>query len=69
MGYVFGILAGGLIVFLLVWLAIWGRLVLTEKVLGMEGKMAGGYKKGKSHMDLEMAQGEQREPGFVDVRI
>jgi hypothetical protein len=39
-GYVFGILAGISVIFVVVWYVIRFRLWLTERVLGLEGKFA-----------------------------
>lgn len=65
-GYVFGILAGICVLFVIVWLLVWLRLWLTEKVLGMGGKLAGEGNTAVREKggDLEGAHHDNaREPG------
>jgi hypothetical protein len=52
-GYVFGILAGVIVIFLIVQGVIWLRKWLTEKKWGREGKFHGGRAKGQGDADLE----------------
>ncbi|KAI9828746.1 MAG: hypothetical protein M1832_001851 [Thelocarpon impressellum] len=51
--YVFGILAAIVVVYLLVRLLVWLRVLLTERILGMQGKFHGG--RSKHQGDVEMS--------------
>jgi hypothetical protein len=52
-GYIFGVLAGAVVVFSLVKLLMWGRKWLTEVKLGMTGKFHGGRPMGHGDVELE----------------
>jgi hypothetical protein len=51
--YIFGILAGIIIIFCLAWLLIWLRRWITESKLGMDGKFGTG-RPSERHDDVEM---------------
>ncbi|KAI9806808.1 MAG: hypothetical protein M1833_002465 [Piccolia ochrophora] len=52
--YVFGLLAAVIVVFVVVWLSIWSRTWLTERVLGLTGKVHAGRTGRRS--DVEMSR-------------
>ena len=60
-GYAFGILAAIIVIFGVVWLVIWARTWLTEKKLGMTGKIATRKRSGyNEERDMAMEERESR---------
>ncbi|OBT44842.1 hypothetical protein VE00_04979 [Pseudogymnoascus sp. WSF 3629] len=55
-GYVLGIAAGIIVIFLLVQGAVWGRKWGTEGKMGWEGRFHGGRGKGQGDVELEVAR-------------
>lgn len=55
-GYVLGIAAGIIVIFLLVQGAVWLRKWGTETKMGREGRFHGGREKGHGDVELEVAR-------------
>ncbi|KFA76456.1 hypothetical protein S40288_06498 [Stachybotrys chartarum IBT 40288] len=63
--YVFGVAAGGIVIFLVVWFLIWLRKWITERKLGLDGKFAGRRnRQGDIEMDPVRSNQPYKGPAF-----